>query len=216
MVGSEVSKLEELANQPGLVAPIEFTDGDNDSFIQAVQGWAASQGKETKEEVYKVGVMEAVKMSLRGIYNTFFDLPERFASVKGGRLYHFSGCCDLMLIPLFGSWKHLEGDILRGTERQRKVIRHLTGQDPLIHEYLHLYQELLYNHVKDKGLVETEHHCPPLIIEHKPIGIPFFAPFGTKSNPVTNYRIKEFEKAVLSQLDKYQKNPVIEMVYTDF
>ena len=71
MVGSEVSKLEELANQPGLVAPIEFTDGDNDSFIQAVQGWAASQGKETKEEVYKVGVMEAVKMSLRGIYNTF-------------------------------------------------------------------------------------------------------------------------------------------------
>jgi hypothetical protein len=215
MGSAEISKLEELANQPGLVAPITFTDGDNDSFLDAVRSWAVSQEKEIVEEEVKMGIMEAANGFLKQIYLALFNLPKQYKCLEGGRMYAIATAGIIGGTPLFGKWGHNNLTVYRGNENQRQVVMYLAHQDPLVHEYLHAYQRLLFDHLKQQRVIENDLPTQDLIIEHDPIGN-LLKPFGTESNPLTYKRIKRFENVVLKELDRYQRSPSSRVVDLKF
>lgn len=160
--------LERLAEQANLVAPIEYNEKDKNSFFNAIRGWGNALGVEVTE--LNLSVIQAWKLTYSEIRKVLQIPADAFEDVGMSREYrnHLikANIQELFLIPLTGSWGYdpINYQIRRGNKVQRLYVT-LCQSDPLVHEYLHVYQHLLYKKLYQEGLVYRKHPKPSRIIE---------------------------------------------------
>ncbi len=164
----EISELERLATQSGLVAPINENQlRRKQDLFDAIKEWGRILGTKINEKTYSR--LETVKFLYKNL-KELLTLPQSKWDdervTKTHRAYSiFANLLTQLQSPLTGMWAYQPKtrEIMRGTQGQRFVC--YLQFDPLTHENLHVYQHLLYDTLYKKGLLEKENVCPSRIIE---------------------------------------------------
>lgn len=196
---SEILALETLVNQPQLATPMTYNEKSKVSFFEGLREWSIDRGTEVTER--RMGIGEGFVNASRNAYQCAFNPPDSIRELgKLARIYYVTGNLSQMIsMPLIGRWEYRPSSrqVIRSNDLQRYIFFHQL--DPLIHEYLHAFQHLLYDHINQEGLIIKEHPRPSRIIE-PPL-------FGYQLGPPSYRNLKKLERKIITKLIKHCSKP---------
>jgi hypothetical protein len=207
---NNINKLEDLLNQEGLIAPIEYDEKSKSSFINAVVSW--SKERNTKVNEVTIGLKEGFKKAKHGYItakNNLKIIREEYkiadekdlAELRNLAFSEFhqehGNIAQMILMPFLGRWSYnsTERTVYRSSNLKRKIV---IGSliDPLIHEYLHAYEHLLYDQLDEQGLIKEGYQNPAGIVE--PAGVGFVL------RPPSYKQLKKFENKIIKTLISFE------------
>lgn len=185
-----VEQLEMLLSDRSLISGIVYDPTDKKSFFEAVTKWSKKEDFEIKERF--VTLTAGFTEACTDAYSLIFYPKAESKDVRPiKRAYYLTAIASQTMLCL-GRWGYnpVKREIIKGNEAQRLGVI-LLGVDPLVHEYLHAYQHILFNSLKSRGLNVT-YPIPSSIVEPSVLGFQF-------RPPSFNY-LHRFETKIIKQL----------------
>jgi hypothetical protein len=200
--GREGRMLEVLSKgQSDLISPVSYNESSKESFFNSVWEWSVARGTEIGEITIDGDLLDNVGDMVDTTIEAYRDLfYPRDDLREHGMKARIDSCISKLsqaaTLPLTGRWSYYpdEREIIRGTEAQRYC--NFAQGDPLVRMYLHAYQHLLYDHLKQEGLIRKEHPRPSGIVKPRQ--------WGFQLKPPSKDHLKAFENKVIDRIIKYQ------------
>lgn len=189
-----MDKLESYMRSPDLVSGINYNVRNKNSFFTGIHDWA--EQRNTPVSVRVLNPLESfyvvAKKCFEHIIDPFDDIPyyKKFQIILAGGL-------NLPVVPIGGAWIYDfdNREIIRGWDIQRTLTA-VMQTDLLVHEYLHCYQHLLHDQLKEEGAITVDHKTPSSVVEPPLFGFNFHTP--------SKKWMKRFENKILKRLAKLQ------------
>ncbi len=204
-LGREGRMLEALSKgQSDLVSPIRYNEKSKESFFNGVWEWSVDRGTEIEELYWDVDPLDPIaqaqfmgQTAMEAYRALFYPSDELREHGMWARLDSCqSKLSRALLFPLTGRWTYdgEDREIIRGNDVQRYA-NFLQG-DPLMHPYLCAYGHLLYDHLRQEGLIRKEHPRPFSIVKPRQ--------WGFQIRPPSKDHLKKFENRIIDGIIKYQ------------